>query len=98
LGLPQSSQSLDTAAADFVGLVPQVRFERSSHSSPNVRFDPLEVFDSFWGEDDVEGHSSQIIARFAEWSIFVLPGRFESALVHPPPSPAGLIRGSIFFA
>jgi hypothetical protein len=31
-------------------------FESGSCRPPNLRFDPLEVFDGFWGEDDVEGH------------------------------------------
>jgi hypothetical protein len=61
----QSSQSLDSATARFLGLVPEIRFERSSYSRPNVRFQALKIVDSFWGEDDVERHSGQIIARYA---------------------------------
>jgi hypothetical protein len=61
----QSSQPLDATATGFVGLVSQVRFERAPHRRPNVRCQPPEVFDSFGGEDDGEGHFGQIIARFA---------------------------------
>jgi len=30
-----------------------------------MRFDPPEVFDRFCGEDNVEGHSGQIVGRSA---------------------------------
>jgi hypothetical protein len=39
-------------------------FERSAHGGPNMRFQSLKVFDRFWGENYVERHSGQIIARF----------------------------------
>src|SRR6266849_2317692 len=60
----QSSQPLDATTARFLGLVSQVRFERSPHGRPNVGRQPPEVFDGFGGENDGEGHSGQIIAKF----------------------------------
>jgi hypothetical protein len=50
--------------ARFLGLVSQVRFERSPHGRPNVSRQPPEVFDGFGRENNDEGHSGQIIARF----------------------------------
>jgi hypothetical protein len=53
------------AATSFVELVSQMRFGRAPHGRPNIRRQPPEVFDSFGGKDDGEGHSGQIIARLA---------------------------------
>src|SRR5207237_9725789 len=61
----QSSQSLDATAARFLGLVTQMRFERSPDSRASICRQPPEVFDSFGSKDDLERHSGQIIARFA---------------------------------
>jgi len=41
----QSSQPLDATTAPFLGLVSQVRFERSPHGRPNESRQPPEVFD-----------------------------------------------------
>jgi hypothetical protein len=60
----QSPQSLDPATTGFLGPVLEMGFERGSHGGPNVRLQALKIVDSFWGEDDVERHSGQIVARF----------------------------------
>jgi hypothetical protein len=41
-----------------------MRFECTQHRRPNVCRELPQVFDGFGGEDDGEGHSGQIIARF----------------------------------
>jgi hypothetical protein len=61
----QPLQPFDPAAARFLRLVSQMRFERGPQRRPEMRFDPSEVFDSLGSQDDLEGHSGQNIARSA---------------------------------
>src|SRR5208282_4299425 len=61
----QSPQPFDATAARFLRLVSEMRFERTSHRSSNVRLQPPEVFDGFRGENNGERHSGYNIARFS---------------------------------
>jgi hypothetical protein len=54
----QSSQPFDATATRFLRLVPQMRFERTSHRHPNVRRQPPEVFDGFRGKNDGTDNAS----------------------------------------
>ncbi|MDH2342757.1 hypothetical protein [Bradyrhizobium sp. SSUT77] len=63
LGPTQTPQFLDPAAADFLGLVPQMRFQCSSNGRADMCSQALEIFNCFWSKDDIESHSGQIIAR-----------------------------------
>ena len=59
----QPTESLDTAAADFRGLVAEVTFDGVPHPAANVGLESLELPNRRWGQDDLEPHSGQIIAR-----------------------------------
>jgi hypothetical protein len=58
----KSSETLDTASAGLPGFVSQMRFERDSHRSTNIRLQPMEVFDGCRRQNDSEAHSD-ILAK-----------------------------------
>jgi hypothetical protein len=64
LGLAQAPESFDSALADFGRLVLQVPLERLFDTGSNGHGQVLERGDGLRSQDDLEGHSGQIIARF----------------------------------
>src|SRR5262245_58158132 len=65
LGMREPAQSLDAASAHLGWLMPQVLFDGVAHLAPEVRFEFVQVLDSFRGQHDVVSHSGYIIARIA---------------------------------
>jgi FPC/CPF motif-containing protein YcgG len=55
--------------------MPQMRLERGPYVGPQVRFQPREVFDGLRGQNYLERHSGQIIAKLASRQIKRRPVR-----------------------
>jgi hypothetical protein len=75
LRLAQSAQSLDSASAHFFRLMPQVGFKRRAYIGASVGTQPLEIFDGFGCQDDLEPHSGQNIAKLSGRQIGGSPPR-----------------------
>lgn len=58
-----ATEPLDAAAAHLRGLVTEVEFDRLTDPATDVRPEGLELPYRRGGEDDLEPHSGQIIAR-----------------------------------
>jgi hypothetical protein len=65
LWLGDPTKSLNAAPAYLRGLVPQMSFDRCSYLGPDIRFEPLKIFDRFRGQEYLERHSGYNIARMS---------------------------------
>ena len=61
----QAPESLDAALAYLSGLVAEVRFDCVLNLSPPVRSQSLQRSRGLWGQNDLEAHSGQNIARLS---------------------------------